>query len=147
MAVVTMFQRFEFRMVDPNYTLELKQSLTIKPKDFHVRAHLRTDANRLTGLTTASPKVPHVDKTPKLGTTADEAGKTPLYVVYGSNSGTSEAFAQRIAGAASSNGFSAKIGTLNSITGHVPTNGPLIVVTASYEGQYSKNEYSSGMLT
>lgn len=43
-----------------------------------------------------------------------EAPKQPLLVLYGSNSGSSEAFAQRIFATANVNGFNAKIDTLDS---------------------------------
>lgn len=36
-------------------------------------------------------------------------------------------------------GFHASLGTLDSAVGHVPTDGPVIIVTASYEGQPADN--------
>jgi len=57
-----------------------------------------------------------------------------MYALYGSNTGTSEAFAQRIANNAPSYGFAPKLGTLDSTTGNLPTDGPVVIVTASYEG-------------
>lgn len=62
-----------------------------------------------------------------------------MYVLYGSNTGTSEAFAQRIASDASGQGFRARIGTLDSAAGHLPTDGPVVIVTASFEGQPADN--------
>lgn len=32
-------------------------------------------------------------------------------------------------------GFAPKLGTLDSATGHLPTDGPVIICTASYEGK------------
>ena len=35
-------------------------------------------------------------------------------------------------------GFKATLGTLDSIVGHVPTDGPLVIVTASFEGKATR---------
>jgi cytochrome P450 / NADPH-cytochrome P450 reductase len=40
--MVSIVQKFDLEMVDPSYTLEFRQSLTIKPKDFFIRPSLRT---------------------------------------------------------------------------------------------------------
>ena len=36
-------------------------------------------------------------------------------------------------------GFRASIGTMDSAVGHIPTNGPVVIVTASFEGQPADN--------
>jgi cytochrome P450/NADPH-cytochrome P450 reductase len=64
---------------------------------------------------------------------------TPLLVLYGSNSGSAEAFAQRIAADAKAHGYASEISVLNDRSGHLPTSGAVIVVTASYEGQPTDN--------
>lgn len=95
LAIASITQKFDLSLVDPSYNLGLKQALTIKPKDLQIRAVLRTDKQRLTaspsttlkvgaGTTSSGSPAPRVD------------GSTPLYVLYGSNTGTSEGFAQRI---------------------------------------------------
>lgn len=88
-------------MEDPAYNLELKQSLTIKPKDFRMRAALRSRrGNRLSATPSSPLKVnggqgqPHAFQLPKPMKQVE--GAIPLYVLYGSNTGTSESFAQRI---------------------------------------------------
>ena len=40
-AMAILFQNFNFTLDDPNYQLEVAASLTIKPKDFFMRAQLR----------------------------------------------------------------------------------------------------------
>ncbi len=37
-ALVTIFQHFDLVMNDPTYELHMKQTLSIKPKDFFIRA-------------------------------------------------------------------------------------------------------------
>jgi cytochrome P450 / NADPH-cytochrome P450 reductase len=92
-------------MVDPSYTLEIKQTLTIKPHNFYIRATLRTDGPKLLA-------IPSLGTSLKSGSTKANAGagsatgepKVPLYTLFGSNTGTSENFAQRIASDAASHG-------------------------------------------
>jgi len=62
-----------------------------------------------------------------------------LYLFDGSNSGTSEAFGQRIANDAPNCEFASTFDTLDSATKHLPTDGPVIVCTASSEGQPTDN--------
>lgn len=38
---------FDFRNDDPNYTLSIKQTLTIKPKDYYIHVFLRKGINPL----------------------------------------------------------------------------------------------------
>jgi cytochrome P450/NADPH-cytochrome P450 reductase len=54
----------------------------------------------------------------------------------GSNAGTCKALAQKLSDTASRRGFAVTVGRLNDITsGSLPTDRPLAIVTASYEGQ------------
>lgn len=107
MVIVSVIQKFDLTLVDPSYTLEVKQALTVKPKDLLIRAALRTDGPRFVATpssvlmqTRGAGHAP--DSIPT--TQSHSSGKTPLYVLYGSNTGTSEGFAQRIANDASSHG-------------------------------------------
>ncbi|KAJ7234012.1 cytochrome P450 [Mycena haematopus] len=138
LVLATVFQKFDLSVADPSYTLQIKQTLTLKPKGFHIHARRRTD--KPTFYATPSSIL-------KVGTTYQEGSTIaaptsvlkPLYVFYGSNTGTSEAFAQRIANEAPSYGFRPSIGTLDSALGKVPTDGPVIIITASFEGQPADN--------
>jgi cytochrome P450/NADPH-cytochrome P450 reductase len=73
-----------------------------------------------------------------------------MYVLYGSNTGSCESFAQKIATTASSYGgfpapsfqfrslfnpagFTAKMGSLDSAASNMPKDGPVVIITASYE--------------
>ncbi|CDO72209.1 hypothetical protein BN946_scf184970.g61 [Trametes cinnabarina] len=46
-ALVTIFQQFDLAMADPNYKLTVKQTLSIKPANFFIRATPRADKPRL----------------------------------------------------------------------------------------------------
>ncbi|KAH7099627.1 fatty acid hydroxylase [Auriculariales sp. MPI-PUGE-AT-0066] len=141
MALITIFQRFELRMADPTYHLQIKQTLTIKPNNFQIHAIPRhadipyslalpsfATALRQGGNSNATKSHPEESST-----------KQKAYFLYGSNSGSSEMFAQRLANGAGSHGFRAEITTLDSVTGNLPTDGPVIVVTASFEGEPADN--------
>lgn len=138
MAIATIFQRFDLVFDDPSYTLRLKQTVTIKPVGFYIRAYPRKRSTRLY-TTPSSAKLPTqvnglVSASTFASVPSDMSGKTPLYLLYGSNSGTCESFAQRIASDAPGHGFRPSIGTLDSAAEKIPSNGPVVIITASFEG-------------
>ncbi|TDZ38726.1 Bifunctional cytochrome P450/NADPH--P450 reductase [Colletotrichum spinosum] len=142
LVMVMLLQNFNF-VLDPNYTFGVKQTLTIKPKEMHMRAILRdnltptTLERRLAGL--AEPEKA-TTPTSTEGASAQSEGGMPLTILYGSNSGTCESLAQRVASDASSHGFRAtKMDCLDSANGSLPTDQPVVVITASYEGQPPDN--------
>lgn len=147
LVVAMLVQHFDFTMDDPSYTLHLKQTLTIKPKDFYVHAKLRNDMSATqfeqkirSGVATPVKSHQTVDASnlkDRLAATG-LAGK-PMTVLYGSNTGTCQAFAQRIAADAPSHGFTAKVDTLDSATGKLPADQPIVIISASYEGQPTDN--------
>ncbi|KAF7312594.1 Fatty acid hydroxylase [Mycena indigotica] len=143
LVMASIIQRFDLSLVDPSYTLQIKQTLTVKPKDLRIRASLRKDKTGSTILftTPSSPLLSGRDDSSQSisnGSIVGTKGKK-LYVLYGSNTGSSEAFAQRIANAAPSYGFRSTIGVLDSVTDKVPTDGPVVIITASYEGEPADN--------
>ncbi|KAJ7772252.1 fatty acid hydroxylase [Mycena metata] len=138
-VLATVIQKFDLSLADPSYTLQLKQSLTIKPMGFHIYARRRSDNPTFYATPSSSLKTGTVQTVSSSARNVDPAAMKPLYVFYGSNTGTSEAFAQRIANEAPSYGFRSSIGTLDSALGKVPTDGPIIIVTASFEGQPADN--------
>ena len=135
MAIATIFQRFDLVMDDPSYQLREKQTVTLKPDGFYIRAYPRNRKARL--YTTPSPAKllqGNTKQKPTLAALVDTANSQPLYVLYGSNSGTSESFAQRVASDAPAHGFRPSIGTLDSAAENIPSNGPVVIITASFEG-------------
>ncbi|KAF7976157.1 hypothetical protein HWV62_7475 [Athelia sp. TMB] len=138
LAIASITQKFDLTMEDPSYTLELKQSLTIKPKDFRIRAVPRSTIHRISAIATSPLKANGSSHAFALPTKPIE-GAIPLYVLYGSNTGTSESFAQRIVNDANAYGFQPQLGTLDSAADHLPTDGPVVIVTASFEGEPADN--------
>ncbi|EJD48679.1 cytochrome P450 [Auricularia subglabra TFB-10046 SS5] len=136
LCLATLFRQFDFTMEDASYALRLKQALAIKPKDF------RFFARRREGIAAFAPPAPARKTT--LEIRREEKGeaqqkRTVLRVYYGSNTGSCEAFAQRIASGAAGHGFRASIGTLDSVAHGLPADGPVVVVSASFEGEPPDN--------
>jgi cytochrome P450 / NADPH-cytochrome P450 reductase len=147
------FQNFDLSFDDPDYSLEHKQTLTIKPKDLYVHAKLRgeldptrlenrisrTDSNQRTSPASASPKPLKVINT----ASAQEVEDMKMTILYGSNSGTCESMAQSLASDASAHGYKvASLGSMDDLKRDIPRNDPnhpLVIITASYEGQPPDN--------
>ena len=129
-------------MADSSYNLKLKQTLTIKPDEFYIHAIPRKDVAPMVVGTKQQSK-PIVGNIPNIKSLpveeADGKQRLPLHVLYGSNTGSSEAFAQRIVSAAAGKGFNASISTLDAASGHLSKNKPTVIVTASFEGQPADN--------
>lgn len=63
----------------------------------------------------------------------------PLTILYGSNMGTCETLASHCANAATRNGFKPSIMALDAAVGKLPVDQPVVIITASYEGQPADN--------
>ena len=127
-----------FKLVDfANYQLETKQTLTIKPNNFHIKVKLRA-GRTASALSTAPRQVAAAQPAPAPAPSAD-AHQTPLLVLYGSNLGTAEGLAHAIAEDARTRGFVATVGSLDDHLGSLPKEGGVVVVTASYNGQPPDN--------
>ncbi|KAJ6577595.1 fatty acid hydroxylase [Mycena capillaripes] len=142
LVMASVIQKFDLSLVDPSYTLEIKQTLTVKPKGLQIHAAPRAGAVHLqatpsSALMASRDGAPTPKTVPAAG--AGTGSGLPFYVLYGSNTGTSEAFAQRIANEAPSYGFRPSIGTLDSALEKVPKDGPVIIITASFEGEPADN--------
>ena len=132
LAVGMILQRF--KLIDVNrYQMALKETLTIKPDGFKIKVRPRSDRDRgaYAGRATATAAV---------STTAAPAARTrpghntPLLVLYGSNLGTAEELATRVADLAEVNGFSTKLAALDDFVGKLPEQGGVLIFCASYNG-------------
>ena len=104
LVLASVFSRFDVYFADPGYTLEIKQALTIKPKGLRVRVAPRRRGGvgvavggRVSRPLKAPMQTQEDEEKARRGDATLETPKKPLYVLYGSNTGTSEAFAGRIA--------------------------------------------------
>ncbi len=131
-----MLQRF--KLIDhTRYELKIKETLTMKPDGFKIKVRLRTDAER------GKQEQLIVDSNQSLATdhrppTTDHRPRikheTPLLVLYGSNMGTAEELARRMAQDGEDNGFAAKVAPLDDYVGRLPKAGLVVITSASYNG-------------
>ncbi|QRN94380.1 cytochrome P450 [Archangium violaceum] len=128
-------QRFHLSTPAP-YTLSIRESLTLKPEGLKLRARERKPGFRPSAARPTAPRP--VAPAPQAPEKVAAHG-TPLLLLYGSNSGASEAFARRIAGDGLARGYSTRVAPLDEYTGKLPREGAVVVVTASYNGQPPDN--------
>jgi cytochrome P450/NADPH-cytochrome P450 reductase len=137
LAIGMILQRF--KLIDNHrYQMHLKETLTIKPDGFKIKVRPRTDKDRgayagrtaTAAATTAAP-VPTGRTRP--------GHNTPLLVLYGSNLGTAEELATRVADLAEVNGFATKLAPLDDFVGKLPEQGGVLIFCASYNGAAPDN--------
>ena len=136
LAIGMILQRF--KLVDVHrYQMHLKETLTIKPEGFKIKVRPRTDQERgsFTGAATATPAASPA--APRARTRPGH--NTPLLVLYGSNLGTAEELATRVADLAEINGFATTLAPLDDHVGKLPTQGGVLIFCASYNGAAPDN--------
>ncbi|MFN4295496.1 MAG: bifunctional cytochrome P450/NADPH--P450 reductase [Brevundimonas sp.] len=138
MVLTMILQRFTLTEVDPAYQLKVAETLTLKADGFRVHARRRDDvtARSRSKIPASAPRT----LSPAPASAEVEGGATtPLLVLYGSNSGSCEAFAGRIAQEAAAQGYAALTAPLDDHVERLPRDGAVVIVTASYEGQPPDN--------
>ncbi len=133
LAIGMILQRF--KLIDVNrYQMHLKETLTIKPDGFKIKVRPRTDKERGThaGAAAATAAGPSAAAAPRARTRPGH--NTPLLVLYGSNLGTAEELATRVADLAEVNGFATKLAPLDDFVGKLPEQGGVLIFCASYNG-------------
>ncbi|KAK8011010.1 cytochrome P450 oxidoreductase OrdA-like [Apiospora arundinis] len=144
LIVAMLIQNFEFSFVNPNYKLEIQQALTIKPKDLFIHARLRPgiDVSSLETIMFSKNGFNSIIDGSTPGKFSKASAAEPerhLFIFYGSNRGTTERLAHALAATASRYGFHGTARSLDEATGDIPRNGPVIFITASYEGEPPDN--------
>ncbi len=130
LVLALLLQRFDLSLADPSYVLKVHESLTMKPKGLMIRARRREPAGR--------PPTAHSGPLESATLTRPEAKPagqtTPLLVLHGGNSGSSEAFARTLASRSADYGYDPTLASLDAFAGRLPSEGAVIIITASYEG-------------
>jgi cytochrome P450/NADPH-cytochrome P450 reductase len=116
---------------DPQYQLKIKETLTIKPGDFFINAKLRIPL----GKEAPATSVGGVQENPgfKPLAQAPQHGNA-LAIYYGSNMGTSEDLANRLAEQGRRLGFIAHVAPLDDAVNALPNSGAVVIITATYNG-------------
>lgn len=128
-----LLQRFEVTPADPGYELQIHHTLTMKPEGLFIQVR-RRDVTIAAGPQAAVERARQAEAP----ATAEPNG-VPVRVLYGSNAGTSQDLAQRIANDAGRRGYSPTIGPLDDAAGGLPTAGLVAIVASSYEGRPPDN--------
>jgi cytochrome P450 / NADPH-cytochrome P450 reductase len=137
LAIGMILQRF--KLIDIHrYQMHLKEALTIKPDGFKIQVRPRADKERgaFAGRAAAAVAASGAAAPPAR---ARPGHNTPLLVLYGSNLGTAEELATRVADLAEVNGFATKLGALDDYVGKLPEEGGLLIFCASYNGAAPDN--------
>src|SRR6201747_2264200 len=139
LAIGMILQRF--KLIDNHrYQMVLKETLTIKPDGFKIKVRARADKDRgaYSGrATTTAAAVSSAAPAPRARTRP--AHNTPLLVLYGSNLGTAEELATKVADLAEVNGFATKLAPLDEFVGKLPEQGGVLIFCASYNGAAPDN--------
>jgi cytochrome P450 / NADPH-cytochrome P450 reductase len=139
LAIGMILQRF--KLIDhKRYQMVLKETLTIKPDGFKIKVRPRADKDRgaYAGRTAATASVAATAE-PVARTRTRPAHNTPLLLLYGSNLGTAEELATRVADLAQVNGFATKLAPLDDFVGKLPQQGGVLIFCASYNGAAPDN--------
>ena len=126
-----------FKLIDhTRYQLKIKETLSLKPDEFRIRVRKRElGSGSQEAVTTGQQKsvIGEPTTNPQLLTTTQKHD-TPLLVLFGSNMGTAEELARRIAQDAEANGFVVKVAPLDDYAGRLPKEGLVAIVSSSYNG-------------
>lgn len=148
LVLALVLQTFDVRLEDPSYEMRIQQSLTVKPKDFFIRASLREGITPTVLVQTLSGEhatqgvhqggqdegALNGESSSSGGGVVDPHGAAHLTILYGSNTGTCQALAQKLSAQCQQKGLTADVRTLDIAMGTVPKERPTIFITASYEG-------------
>lgn len=136
-----LLQRFTFSMVNKDYDLQIKETLTIKPDKFQVFAKPR-DCDGHPHITTQKSTLDiglSRDYKAEISVTQDGNNK-PVSIFYGSNSGTCETLAWRLAENAKRRHFDVvNVEPLDSATNNIPSLHLVLILTSSYDGNPPDN--------
>jgi cytochrome P450/NADPH-cytochrome P450 reductase len=136
LAIGMILQRF--KLVDNHrYQMQLKETLTIKPDGFKIKVRPRADRER--GAFAGGTAAAAVSTVAAPRARTRPGHNTPLLVLYGSNLGTAEELATRVADLAEVNGFATKLAPLDDYVGKLPEQGGVLIFCASYNGAAPDN--------
>ena len=142
LVLALVLQSFDLKLDDPGYELRIKQTLTVKPKDLYMRASPRKglDATALQRAMMAdSGNVPVIHDPPDIQGKERGQDLKNLLILYGSNTGTCQNLAQRLAADADRYGYRGEVMDMDTGINTIKQNKLIVVITASYEGEPPDN--------
>ena len=141
LVLAIIIQKFDIRLDDPHYEMRVKQTLTVKPRDFYIRATPRRglDATTIQRSMLSSNGAPQVKGINGHNRSNSNDKLSDLLILFGSNTGTCQTLATRLAADAELHGYHGKVVDMDSGMGEIQAAKNAIVITASYEGQPPDN--------
>ena len=142
LACAMVLQNFDMSFPGAGYKLHFQQNLTVKPRDLYVKVKLRKGITptSLNERLHSSGAVPGRAEHQAASSTLTDQTKGGLTILYGSNSGTCHSLAQKLGSTAATQlGLKTSILDLDSGIDSLTQGYPVIVITASYEGQPPDN--------
>jgi cytochrome P450/NADPH-cytochrome P450 reductase len=142
LILAMIIQRFDLFFADGTYKLQTTGTVVQKPENIFIHAKRRhindAAAAAIKDEVTQNICPNNVVQSTKTGTgntnqTTRSAAQT-IHVFFGSNSGSTEAFAHRIASDATAYGYQVFVSSLDSAVNKLPSEAKVIIVSASYEG-------------
>jgi cytochrome P450 / NADPH-cytochrome P450 reductase len=133
LAIGMILQRFKLLDIH-RYQMVLKETLTIKPDGFKIKVRPRAEKDRGAFIGAATAAVAASSVAPVARARTRPGHNTPLLVLYGSNLGTAEELATRVADLAEVNGFATRLAPLDDFVGKLPEQGGVLIFCASYNG-------------
>ncbi|WP_369214348.1 bifunctional cytochrome P450/NADPH--P450 reductase [Streptomyces flavofungini] len=133
-----------YRFIDhARYRLQVKETLTLKPEAFTMTLAARTPQDRahtrgaLRELAALADPVGRTDAVPgaEAGLPERAVAGTALTLLHGTNFGTCRAYAEQLGELGADLGFEVRVAPLDEAAGALPTDGPVVIVAASYNGQ------------
>jgi cytochrome P450/NADPH-cytochrome P450 reductase len=144
-------QKFDMEMVDPDYEMQLRGQMGIKPIGLKMRARRRPGRTLLHGIpgggSYQEPEKEHQKQSQNQyqqqmnGLSAStETKKKPVSVFFGGNMGTCENLVQSLSRSAPEFGLNVvDIKDLDDAVENLRTDRPSIIITSSYEGRPADN--------
>lgn len=133
LALGMILQRFKL-LDHTRYQMHLKETLTIKPDGFKIKVRARSDNDRTIVANRPGAAVAAASAGAAAPARVRPGHNTPLLILYGSNLGTAEDLAHRVADLAEVNGFATKLAPLDDYVGNLKDQGGVIIFCASYNG-------------
>ncbi len=119
---------------DRGYELEIKETITLKPKDFTVTLKKRPDLVRDGSRPVPTPSKSTESRSRPTEVRAAPQHATPLAIYYGSNMGSTEDFAMRMGQNAKQLGFVCNIAPLDDAVEALPNTGAILILSSTYNG-------------
>ncbi|KAB8226940.1 cytochrome P450 [Aspergillus alliaceus] len=140
MNAALVLQRFQLEFADPSYELDVASTLTIKPRGFKIRVHRRPGKPAFFGVPgggVVEAERKGINRSPNLDMI--KSSRSPITILFGGNTGTCQSFALDLEDKLMCLGFVVTTKPLDAATQNLPTDRPVIVITASFEGNPPDN--------